>query len=64
MLFDTLKILIKNMGIRTKTAKELYLHRNTLFYRIKKIESILDCSLDREEKLIELGAAIRLYEVM
>ena len=64
VLFDTLKILIKNMGIRTKTAKELYLHRNTLFYRIKKIESILDCSLDREEKLIELGAAIRLYEVM
>ena len=45
-------------------GKELYLHRNTLFYRIKKIESILDCSLDREEKLIELGAAIRLYEVM
>ena len=45
-------------------AKELYLHRNTLFYRITKIESILGCSLDREGKLIELGAAIRLYEVM
>ena len=31
-----------------KTAKKLYIHRNSLIYRIKKIEEITKESLDNE----------------
>ena len=63
-LLKTLHVLINNMGIRTKTAEQLFLHRNTLAYRIKKIEQILECDLSKEEKLLDLGIAIRLSKLI
>ena len=38
-LLETLEVLVNNLGARNVTANALHLHRNTLIYRIKKIEN-------------------------
>jgi DNA-binding PucR family transcriptional regulator len=43
-LRGTLECLVRNHGNQVKAAKELFIQRNTLLYRIKKIEQI--CAVD------------------
>ncbi|MFJ5770298.1 PucR family transcriptional regulator [Psychrobacillus sp. NPDC093180] len=45
ILYDTLKSLVINDFNREKTAEALHIHRNTLRYRIEKIEELLQCRL-------------------
>lgn len=40
-----------------KTAEEMFLHRNTLNYRLKKIREILDCDLENLDICLELKMA-------
>lgn len=42
---DTLETYFRCCGNTARCAQELYLHVNTVKYRIGKIEEILDCSL-------------------
>lgn len=46
-----------------KTAEEMFLHRNTLNYRLKKIREILGCDLENLDTCLELKMAflIRRY---
>ena len=46
-----------------KTAEEMFLHRNTLNYRLKKIREILGCDLENLDTCLELKLAflIRRY---
>ncbi len=47
----------------SETAKELFIHRNTLIYRIDKIQNILGRDLkDAEERLL-LQLGLRIYQV-
>lgn len=57
-LMSVLRELVRNMGVRTKTAEALFLHRNTLLYRIRKIESLTGYNLSRNEDLLKLGFAM------
>ncbi|MEG0020756.1 MAG: helix-turn-helix domain-containing protein, partial [Oscillospiraceae bacterium] len=59
-LLETLTQLVECMGVRTAAAEKLFLHRNTLTYKIKKIESIIGCNLSRSEDLLCLGIAIKI----
>lgn len=43
---ETLYHYLKNMKNPTKTSEELHIHRNTLFYRIDKIKTILGITLE------------------
>lgn len=45
-LFSTLKIYLENERSVSKTAAQMFTHRNTILYRIKKIQEILSCNLD------------------
>ena len=40
-----------------KTAEEMFLHRNTLNYRLKKIREILGCELENLDTCLELRLA-------
>lgn len=57
-LLEILWELIRNMGIRTKTAEALFLHRNTLLYRIRKMELLTGYDLSRNEDLLKLAFAM------
>ena len=59
-LLETLETLIAHMGVRNTTAESLFLHRNTLAYRIKKIESLCGYSLDDSDNLFKLGLALKM----
>ncbi|MGM0437926.1 MAG: PucR family transcriptional regulator [Bacillota bacterium] len=53
-----LKKYLMNNGNITKAAKELYVHPNTLSYRIKKIEKILKKDLDDPRERFNLFLAL------
>ncbi|WP_066456035.1 PucR family transcriptional regulator [Anaerotruncus rubiinfantis] len=59
-LVRTLEALVRNMGVRTQTAQELFLHRNTLLARIRRIEAVTGYDLSRSEQLMDLGLALRM----
>lgn len=59
-LLATLRELIACMGVKTKAAERLFLHRNTLLYRIKKIEALTGFRLSEPEELISLGIALKI----
>lgn len=51
-LYDFLKIYIDNDGSVKKTADDLYIHRNTVNYKISKIESIINMDITKLDNLL------------
>lgn len=58
----TLTTFIRNNRSAMKTAEELHVHINTLYQRIKKIEEILDVSLNNPEAMLKIQLACHLRE--
>lgn len=61
-LLWTLEELMQNNGSRKETAEKLFLHRNTMAYRVKKIEEILGCSLGDPRIVQELAFLCKMRE--
>ena len=61
-MFDTLRVYLENDRNAQRCAKELYLHRNSLQYRIKRIQEIADIDLDDPEERSYLRLSFFLYE--
>lgn len=59
----TLKCLIRNLMSTADTAKELHVHRNTLLYRINKIEELFDIRLRDYHTYMELMVAFYMLEL-
>lgn len=57
-LLATLEMLIRENGNITTTAEKLFIHRNTLKYRIQKIEEITEYDLRNLKDLTELGLGL------
>lgn len=51
-LYDFLKIYIDNDGSVKKTADDLFIHRNTVNYKISKIESIINMDITKLDNLL------------
>ncbi|PWJ93190.1 PucR-like helix-turn-helix protein [Oceanotoga teriensis] len=60
--FETLKSYLKNNMNMIETAKSMYLHRNTLAYRINKIKDIIDYDLNDGDKNFEIYFTIKIIE--
>lgn len=58
-LVETLELMITYTGNRKKVAEVQFLHRNTMAYRVKKIEDLTQSDLSDGETLIRLGIALR-----
>lgn len=56
-LLETLEVLTKKDGARKETADTLYLHRNTLMYRLHQIEEITGYDLNSYEDIVKLTIA-------
>lgn len=59
---QTLFVYLENNCNIAETAKQLYVHRNTVLYRIEKCEELLDCSLKNPEKNLLLRLMLRASE--
>lgn len=61
-LLNTLTVYLENHQNLAVTSRELFIHRNTLLYRIEKIEKLLGYSLTLAESAFGLAFAIKLYK--
>ena len=48
------------MGIKTKAAETMGLHRNTLSFRLRRIEALLGLNLDDPETILFLHMVFRI----
>lgn len=62
-LFSTFKCYLDNERSVTKTSAELFVHRNTILYRIKKIQELLDEDLDNAYIRDYVRLSIRILEL-
>ncbi|MCR3759045.1 PucR family transcriptional regulator [Clostridium felsineum] len=63
-LMGTLDRYIRESGNINKTAEELFIHRNTLKYRIKRIEEISKCNLRDINVLFNFDTAIKIKKFL
>jgi len=63
-LVRTLAVLLRNNRSPTATAEELFIHRQTLVYRMRRIEELTSRSLSSTEGVVELWLALQAVEVV
>ncbi|MDO5028824.1 MAG: PucR family transcriptional regulator [Bacillota bacterium] len=61
-LRTTLKVWLLNGGSTKKTAEDLFIHRNTVNYRIEKCKDILGSDLEDKIELFDLEIALNLFD--
>ena len=54
-LLKTLEALVECMGSRSRAAESLFIHRNTLTYRIKQIEKITGLDLAKSRDMVSVS---------
>lgn len=59
---ETLDCFLNHQQNIAETARALFIHRNTLLYRIEKIESLLGISLKESENVLPLMLALKLIQ--
>lgn len=62
-LVETLQIYLEENRNITQSAKRLFIHRNTLLYRIDKVESLLGIDLSQSSNSKPLEMALTLYDL-
>jgi purine catabolism regulator len=58
-LLPTLRTYLEERRSVSRAARRLFIHENTLRYRLKKIEALLDVDLDETEALVDLYLGLR-----
>ena len=59
-LIQTLQVYIQSNYNRSLTARKLNIHRQSLQYRLEKVESLIDCSLENHDDLFLLECYLRI----
>jgi purine catabolism regulator len=63
-LVRTLAVLLRHNRSPNPTAAELFIHRQTLVYRIRRIEQLTQRSLSATKDVVDLWLALRAVEVL
>ena len=61
-MLETLRAYLANSCSLRKTADALFIHKNTLLYRLGKIKEVLSDSLDDSEEILRLTLSLKLWE--
>jgi hypothetical protein len=62
-LLATLRFYLASNGSLAYTAQHLFMHRNTVLYRLKQIEKLLNVSLNSSETRLHLSLALKILEI-
>lgn len=62
-LFKTLGVYLQKNGNLKETSEQLFIHRNSLKYRLEKIRELLNIDLDNAEIRFNLLLAYKLYDL-
>lgn len=62
-LLETLRVYFACNGNVAQTAKQLYVHRNTLLYRLDRVREVGKLDLDDAETRLQLQLALRAHEL-
>ena len=63
-LLPTLKTYLECDGNKTDAARELFIQRRTLYYRLERIDRVLNLSLDDTDVRLRLRVAVRALELL
>ncbi|WP_113699733.1 PucR family transcriptional regulator [Nonomuraea lactucae] len=63
-LLITLETFLDNAGNVQKTAQDLFVHRTTLYHRLRRIEVLLDVDLDDGQDRLEAHLGIKLLSLL
>ena len=58
-LVKTLEVYFNNCRNSANTARDLFIHRNTLLYRLEQISKILDLDLNNNEQVLIIQLALK-----
>ena len=61
-LYKTLKVYLQNERNAVHTAKELFIHRSTLFYRLDRIKELIHIDLDNPSTRLYINISYRILE--
>lgn len=61
-LLDTLRVYLKCGRSKSSTAKEMFVHVNTVKYRMNQIQELIDLELSNDETALELMLAFKMFE--
>lgn len=59
-----LRVYLENNQAVTATAKEMYMHRNSVIYRIHRIEEILEVSLEDHQDVFRVNYSLKLIKYL
>ncbi|RMG97184.1 MAG: hypothetical protein D6706_08910 [Chloroflexi bacterium] len=62
-LVETIDAYFDNHGNISKTAESLYIHRNTLLYRLERIQELTGHDLDQANMRLALQLALKLWQL-
>lgn len=63
-LMQTLAVYLETHCQISETAKRLYVHRNTIIYRLEKIEELLGKSIKDPDTTLHLRLALRIQQTL
>ena len=63
-MLATLRCYLKHQCDLTRTAKQLWVHHNTVSYRLRRVEKLLDIELSNPRELLELQLALMILAVI
>jgi purine catabolism regulator len=63
-LIATLEAYFYHNSNVSQTAESLFIHRNTLIYRLERISSIMNLNMDNPETRLAVQLALRIYRMM
>ena len=63
-LTDVLKLYLQNDGSITRTASKMFVHRNTVNYKINQASKILNMDLGRLDNRMQLMLAYLVHEML
>ncbi|REB05276.1 PucR family transcriptional regulator [Sporosarcina sp. BI001-red] len=61
---ETLEYYFTNNSNVTETAKAMFIHRNTLIYRIERIQEILGLDIKHSEDVLRIQIALKIFRIL